>query len=589
MDLRHKGGNPVTIINSDVMADVIRRLGFRYVVVSPGSSFRGLHESLVNHLDNRSPEMILALHEEHAVAIAHGYARVTEEPLAVVVHCNVGVMHASMAVYNAWCDRMPMLILGGTGPLDSERRRTPVDWLHAVVDQGATIRSFTKWDDQPLSLKGTVEALLRGFQLSTSAPKAPVYITLDQRLQEDRHEPFELPAVGRFAPAAPPMPDEAAIRAAAELLEQARFPVILCGRVSRSPQDWERRVELAETLGAVVFTDFKVAASFPTAHPLHGPDPSIVFTGPDGVELLRQADVILSLDWWDQATLFKQCWPDGPVPAKVIRCSLDSYLHRGWTRDHLGLSPVDIDISCAPDRAVPLLLESLRASGTLQGRAAERRKAREKEGRRIVRKHPLGDDPQAIGLWDIGETLRNALGDTPFSLVRAPLGWQASSLPISHPLDYLGADGAAGIGGAPGMSVGAAIALKGTGRIPVAVFGDGEFLMAPTALWTASSVDAPMLVVIANNRGYYIDEQHQAVTAKTRGRAVETAGIGQRFDGPEIDLVALAKAQGFSAPEPVRHLADLAGAIRLGVDAVKRGGRHFIDVRITPDYVGFPH
>lgn len=577
------------VYNSDAMADVLHRLGLRYVVVSPGSSFRGLHESLVNHLGSRTPEMILALHEEHAVAIAHGYARVTEEPLAVVVHCNVGVMHASMAVYNAWCDRAPMLILGGSGPLDSERRRTPVDWLHAAVDQGATVRNFTKWDDQPLSVKGTVESFLRGFQLATSAPKAPVYITLDQRLQEEKHEGFDIPPVERFAPGAPPTPDVSSIAAAVRLLAQAKFPIMLCGRVSRSTDDWARRIELAESLGAVVFTDFKVAASFPTDHPLHGPDPSIVFTGPDGVDLLKRADVILSLDWWDQATLFKQCWPDGNVSAKVIRCSLDSYLHRGWTRDHLGLSPVDINILSAPDRAVPLLLDGLKASDGLERRARERRAARERQGRHIVRKRPLSDDPEAIGLWDIGEALNAALQSEDFSLVRAPLGWQASSLPIRHPLDYLGADGAAGIGGAPGMSVGSAIALKGTGRVPVAVFGDGEFLMAPTALWTASSVEAPMLIVIANNRGYYIDEQHQAVTSQARGRPKETAGIGQRFQAPEIDIVAIAKAQGFAAPAPVDRLSDLPNAVREGVAAVKQGGRYFIDVRIIPDYLGFPH
>ena len=184
-----------------------------------------------------------------------------------------------------------------------------------------------------------------------------------------------------------------------------------------------------------------------------------------------------------------------------------------------------------------------------------------------MRKRPLGGDADAIGLWDIGAALNDALRGDAFSLVRAPLGWQASSLPISHPLDYLGADGAAGIGGAPGMSVGSALALKGSGRIPVAVFGDGEFLMAPTALWTASSMDAPLLVIIANNRGYYIDEQHQAVTSTARNRSKETAGVGQRMDSPEVDLVAIAKAQGFTAPPPVKKLADLAAAVR---DAVAR-------------------
>ena len=578
------------IWNSDVIADTLRDLGIKYVVVCPGSSFRGLHESLVNHLGNRDPSMILTLHEENAVAIAHGYARVTGEPLAVIVHCNVGVMHASMAIYNAWCDRMPMMILGGIGPLDSERRRTPVDWLHSVIDQGALVRNYTKWDDQPLSVKGAVESLLRGFQMTSAAPRAPVYITLDQRLQEDAQStPVARPPAARFLPGTPAIPNPEAVTMAANLLARAEFPVMLAGRVSRNEADWQRRIELAETLGAVVFSDFKVAASFPTDHPLHGPDPSIVFTNADGVELVRRADVILSLDWWDQATLFKQAWPDGEVTAKVIRCSLDGYLHRGWTRDHLGLSPVDIDILADPDRLVPLLLAELKGHSALAEKAGKRIAEREQIGRAVVRKTPLNGEPDAIGLWDIGEALRDSLGDKDFCLMRAPLGWQASSLPIRHPLDYLGADGGAGIGGAPGMSVGSALALKGTGRIPIAVFGDGEFLMAPTALWTASNLRVPMLIIVANNRGYYIDEQHQESTSKARKRTPETAWIGQRIVDPDVDIVAIARAQGFEACAPVYRLGDLDAAVRQGVAAVERGSCYFIDVRIVPDYKGFPH
>jgi len=581
-----------TFFNSDTIAQVLREIGLKHVALCPGSSFRGLHESLVNALGNRDPEMILCLHEEHAVAIAHGYARVTGEPMGVIVHSNVGLMHATMAVYNAWCDRMPVVILGGIGPMDSARRRTPIDWLHSVTDQGALVRQYVKWDDQPLSPRAAIEAILRANQIARTAPKGPVYVTLDQRLQEDSapYRKADKPDAGRFRAPASPAPDAVLLSEAARWLVGAEFPVILAGRVSRDEHAWAERVRLAEMLGAVVLTDLKVAAAFPTDHVLHGAEPAIAFTPDDGVAVLRRADVILSLDWWDPATLFKQAWGEINTPARVIRCSLDNYIHRGWTRDHMGLAPVDLDILAEPDDVVsPLVAEIERSGdGAFRNRAAARLAARRGARREPTPVRPLDGGPDAIGLWDIGVALREALDGKAYCLMRAPLGWHVDALPIRHPLEYLGADGAAGIGGAPGMSVGSAIALRGTGRVPVAVFGDGDYLMGVAALWSAASTQTPMLVVIANNGGYYIDEQHQAMTASVRGRPVETAHVGQRFTAPEIDLLAMARAQGFDGCGPVNRRGELRDAIAAGIRAVENQGRFLVDVRIRPDYEGYP-
>ncbi|MCZ7562448.1 MAG: thiamine pyrophosphate-binding protein [Burkholderiales bacterium] len=581
-----------TFFNSDTIAHALREIGLRYAAVCPGSSFRGVQESVVNALGNRDPQLVLCLHEEHAVAIAHGYARVTGEPMGVVVHCNVGLMHAAMAVYNAWCDRMPMIILGGVGPLDSARRRTPIDWLHSVSDQGSLVRQYVKWDDQPLSPRATIESLLRANQIARTAPRGPVYVTLDQRLQEDTlpYRNADKPDARRFRAPAPPAPEPELVRQAAQWLVAAEHPVILAGRVSRDERAWNVRVRLAETLGAAVLTDLKVAAAFPTDHVLHGPEPAIAFTSAAGEAIVREADVVLSLDWWDPATLFTQAWGEINAPAKVIRCSLDNYAHRGWTRDHMALAPADLDILAEPDRVVPALLGEIErvAGDEFRRRTVERLLARTREHVAPVPARPLTGGPEDIGLWDIGAALREALSGMAYCLVRAPLGWHVDALPIRHPLEYLGADGAAGVGGAPGMSVGSALALRGTGRLPVAVIGDGDFLMGVSALWTAASTRTPMLVIIANNCGYYIDEQHQATTARTRGRAVETAHVAQRISEPEVDILAMARAQGFAGCGPIAKRSELVPAFLAAVDAVKRGERYLIDVRIKPDYEGYP-
>ena len=581
-----------TFWNSDTVAELLRDIGLDFVALCPGSSFRGLHESLVNHLGNERPEMLLCLHEENAVAIAHGYARVTGKPMGVIVHCNVGLMHATMAVYNAWCDRTPILILGGSGPLNSARRRTPIDWLHSVSDQAALVRNYVKWDDAPISPKAAIESILRGHQMASTAPKAPVYITLDQRMQEDSllHARDAKPNVARFqAPASPAADPELVVRAA-ELLLKARSPVILAGRVSRDGQAWAERIRLAEMLGARVLTDLKVAGAFPTDHPLHGPDPAIAFTPDEGVQIMREADVVLSLDWWDQATLFKQAWGDSDVPATIIRCSIDTFIHRGWTRDHMGLTAVDLDILAEPDRVVPLLLRELdKRAGNSFHRAAAARLDMCRANRKSSQPFPpLSGEADAIGLWDIGAAMNDALREKPFCLMRAPLGWHVGALPIQHPLDYLGADGAAGIGGAPGMAVGSALALRGSGRLPVAVFGDGDYLMGVSALWTAARHRIPLLIIIANNAGYYIDEQHQATTSLARNRPADTASIGQRISDPDVDILAMAKAQGFDGFGPVRRKSDLAAAIAAGIAAVEQGRCCLIDVCISPDYEGYP-
>src|SRR5688500_20402273 len=107
---------------SDIVVDMLQRYGIEYASLNPGSSFRGLHDSLVNYGGN-NPAIITCQHEEIAVQIAHGYARVTGRPMAAIVHNVVGLLHCTMAVYYASLDRVPLLLLGATGPMDTSRRR----------------------------------------------------------------------------------------------------------------------------------------------------------------------------------------------------------------------------------------------------------------------------------------------------------------------------------------------------------------------------------------------------------------------------------------------------------------------------------
>src|SRR6266850_3927862 len=344
---------------SDGIAAMLRALDIPYLALNPGASYRGLHDSIVNYLGNERPQMLLCLHEEAAVAIAHGYARTSGRMMGAVLHSNVGLMHATMAIFNAWCDRVPMLILGATGPWDAARRRPWIDWIHTSSDQGALVRDYTKWDNQPASVPAAYEALLRAAQLSATAPCGPTYVNLDAALQEAKIGPLPpLPDVSRYRAPDAVLPSPEAIDKAAALLSAAQCPAILAGRGRRTEAAWQARIELAEKLQARVFTDLKAGAAFPMDHPLHAATPA-TFLGDEAKKALREADVVLALDWIDPAGTLKQAWGDEPIQAKVVLVSPDAHSHRGWSMDYQALPPADAYLMCEPDVAVPLLTKKI--------------------------------------------------------------------------------------------------------------------------------------------------------------------------------------------------------------------------------------
>ena len=569
LDRPRPAGVNAAAFGSDVAADALRALDIPYIALNPGASYRGLHDSLVNYLGNRRPQILLCLHEESAVAIAHGYAKVTDKAMAVAVHSNVGLMHATMAIFNAWCDRMPMLIIGATGPVDAVKRRPWIDWIHTARDQGALVRGYTKWDDQPASPLAAREAILRACWIANTAPRGPTYVNLDAGMQEEKLvEPVPPIDAKRFMPPVAGAANPDAVAAASALLARARRPVILAGRVSRSTQAWDRRVALAERLGARVVTDLKIAASFPTAHPLHAGAPGGMVLPKAAADAIAAADVILSLDWLDLAGTLQKA--GAASTARIVQVSVDHRLHNGWSMDYQGLPPVDVFIDCEPDLAVPPLLAALGGAPARSGQAGT-----------AAFPVPAGE---ALTVDHMAAALREAIGRRPASLTHVPLSWNGASWTFAHPLDYLGSDGGGGVGGGPGISVGAALALRGTGRLPVGVCGDGDFLMGVTALWTAAHYHIPLLLVVANNRSFFNDELHQERVARMRSRPVENRWIGQRIADPDIDLAAMARAQGAQGFGPVTTIAELRPTFERAIAAVESGEVAVVDCRVEPGY-----
>lgn len=645
---------------SDAIVEQLCQLGLRYVALVPGSSYRGVHDSLVNYNDNGDPEILMCLHEEHCVAIAHGYAKVTERPMAAAVHANVGLMHATMAVYNAFCDRTPVLLLGATGPVDAAKRRPWIDWIHTATDQAALIRPFVKFDDQPLSVQASVDSLVRATALASQIPRAPVYVCLDVSVQESslaNQPPVRFPTTQRYLHqvARPPAAAAEDIESIHASLASSSRPLFLFGRVNRSRQSWDDRIRLAERYDARVLTDLKVAAAFPTQHHLHACAPS-VFCSPQMGEVIRAADVIVSFDWVDLAGTMQAAYASGTEPtAHIVHISLDTALHNGWSKDHFGHPAVDHAIAADVDKVVSALLAVSTGKPAVKRRSnwgvslpsgqqpnghheplngvshAVQAKQHANGERTLVngtshaetngvnheqvenattpasntsateaktngaspppsQSRPSQPSANRIYMSQFASAINTTLNPDETCLIRLPLGWKGPDLKATHPLSYLGQDGGAGVGSGPGMAVGAALALRDTAAhrhlLPVAVLGDGDFLMGSTALWTAARYRIPLLVVVANNASFFNDEVHQERVAVARGRPVENKGVGIQISDPLPDLGQHAASLG-ARVLPGGQVTDLGKLAETLAEAARQvreeGAVVLVDVQVCPD------
>jgi thiamine pyrophosphate-dependent acetolactate synthase large subunit-like protein len=416
--------------------------------------------------------------------------------------------------------------------------------------------------------------------LSLTAPCAPVYSSLDAGLQEERLSAgFAPPPVARFAvPAEPAQPDPGTVRQIAKWLRDAAHVVILAGRCSRSESAWAERVELAERTGAVAFSHLELPVGFPTGHPRSGGFSPAVQPSSELCDALVHADVILSLDWLDLGGTLIRASATGPIKGKIVSVSPDQHLHNGWIKDHHASAPADIRLIADPDATVHrLLVDSLRRTTSHQPSPVEINPPIP-----ALRQIPLAQG-DTLGIAHIASALRSAVGEQPVSVVRVPSAWRGELWPANHPLDHLNGDGGGGLGSAPGLAVGAALALRGTGRLPIAICGDGDFLMGATALWTAVHYRLPLLVVVMNNRSFFNDEMHQHRIAEVRRRPIENRWIGQRIADPVPDISTFARAQGAEGYGPVSDLDELETAAHEAVGRARDGAVVVLDVWTGPE------
>jgi thiamine pyrophosphate-dependent acetolactate synthase large subunit-like protein len=571
------------------MLDVIKSLGIEYIAANPGSTFRGLHESIINYGGTKAPELLTALHEESSVGMAHGYAKIEGKPMMIMAHGTVGLQHASMAIYNAYADRVPVYIVLGN-IADGPWRRSDVEWAHAVQDVGLIVRDYTKWDDNPISLRQFADSAVRAYKVMMTPPYGPVVITADAVLQEEPVSPDDRSRlrVPRLSMTTPPAGDPAAVAEVAKSLVNAENPLIIAGRSARTPQGLKLLVELAELMQIPVM-DRRMRMNFPTTHPLFG-------TGS-----LASADVILALevpDLWNithsqtpvnrMGMEIKSLTKEG---AKVITISSMDLLNKSNYQDLGQYNEADLAVAADAEATLPLLIEACKKLITGDRRRVfDQRRAKCEEASKKMRDQARQDaawgwDASPVTTARLCAEIWNAVKGEDWSLVSEVVFqsfWPTRLWDFTKHYQFIGGHGAYGVGyGAP-AAVGAALANRKYGRVTVNIQSDGDLNYAPGVLWTAVHHKIPMLNVMHNNRSYHQERMYVADMAARAQRDVSRVDIGNAISDPNIDYATMAKAYGMFGIGPIDNPADLGPALKKAIEVVKKGEPAMVDVVSQP-------
>jgi thiamine pyrophosphate-dependent acetolactate synthase large subunit-like protein len=585
-----KEGRP----GSDFMVDVIKTLDIKYVPSNPASSYRAIHESLINYGKNTMPEFLTCMHEESGVGIGHGYYKIAGKPLMTLVHGTVGLQHATMGIYNAFCDRVPVIVVGGND-LDAAHRPPGVPTIHSAQDINALVRDFTKWDDTPVSAQHFAQSFVRAYEKAVTPPCAPVMISLDAGLQQepidDKGQALYIP---KYVPTAPPAGEMGAVREAARLLVNAERPVIVADRAVTTQRGIDLLVQLAELLQAPVVRQ-RGRLNIPTTHYLSRP-----------ASVIPQADVIIGLeltDYWDTVNAYtdNNAHGVGTVRSKVkpgtklISISTIDLMTKSNYQEFQRFQSVDVQMAGDVEATLPSLIEAVKQALTSDRKAAieQRVDANKKawqKGRE--RTHQL-----AAIAWDASPISTARLIRETYAQVKdldwaMPVesgntsNWARRLLPMDKHYHWTGSSGGYGVGWGAPASVGAALANRDEGRFTVSIQSDGDLMYAPGVLWTAARHKIPMLAVMHNNRGYHQEVMHVQRLSNFRNRVASLGGdmgpVGTSIENPDIEYHKLAESMGWWAKGPIKDPAALGPAIKEAVAVVKSGQPAMLNVWTQP-------
>ena len=562
---------------SDFMVDVFKTLDFEYIASNPASAFRSLQESLINYGGNRNPEWLTAMHEESSVGMARGYFKIEGKPMAVAAHSTVGLQHAAMAIYHAYCDRVPVyIILGNT--FDATERRPGAEWRHSVQDAAAMVRDYIKWDDMPVSLGHFAESAVRAYKIAMTPPTLPVILVADSALQEAPMEPGARLRIPKLTTPRPPTGDSGSVAEVARMLVAAENPVITGGRLGRTANSIQLLVELADTLQCNAS-----GWNFPSRHTLNG-------------GRVENADVILALEppnlWGAVNTMTDQLVrtsrSDLQPGAKIITISSTDLYMKSNYQDFQRYQEVELAIAADAEATLPSLIEAVRRLIT-----ADRRRVFEDRGAKIAAARAQALERArraAAAVWDLSPISSTRLAyelweqikNKDWSLVSGGRGPGGASQIWNFEKHYHTTGGTQGAGSVAPSAVGAALANRKYGRLSISIQNDGDLMYAPGVLWTAVHHRIPLLTIMNNNRAYHQEVMHLQRMACRHNRSLTNSHIGTSIDDPNIDYAKLAESMGWYAEGPITDPNDLGPALKRAIARVEAGQPALLDTVMQP-------
>lgn len=556
------------------MVQILKDLNIEYIAANPASSFEALQESIVNYGSppNTMPELITALHEESAVDMAHGYAKAQGHPMAVMLHGTVGLQHASMAIYQCYHDKTPVVIIVGRDDKFFRQEQT-------ANDIAGITRAFTKWDSQPTSLQEALKDIQTAFNEAITPPMGPTVIVLDTDIQKEEVGQLKIPKYNK--PEILAISKRNATKIAKNLME-AKNPRIHVGRL-RTHEGINKAIELVEITGSSVRTSATSGPlSFPERHPLCG----------EGYN--QDYDYILGLESDGKNTSIQ-----GPTLLSRAEKRDLSNIGFGFIRKPIIPPRRDLsgenDLTADAEASIPIIIEEYKRilkADNISDTAEKIRldtsaniRKHEKDLKQTLNKKRKGWDssPVSLGrlyaeLWPLIKDLDWCLSSPTVFSSRHHVGMWEHNKPYS----YLGMHGAGGIGYCIGASAGAGLAAKTRNRIVINIQCDGDLNYTPGSLWTAAHHNLPLLTIMHNNRGYHQEVMYLQYMAGVRGRGTDRMHIGTTLREPFIDYAKLAEAYGMNNEGPIDNPNELSAAYKRGINSVLSGEPYLIDVITEP-------